>query len=93
MPAGISVFFSDSTRSSTARETATAFCPGFLVTLIVRAACSVPAALGPELTREYRRQSASATIEVEIAGAVVRIGDGAKTSTVAAVIRALKAPP
>lgn len=53
----------------------------------------VPAVLASEPTRGHRRQNAMATIEVEIGGAVVRIGDGARTSTVAAVIRALKSPP
>jgi hypothetical protein len=35
-------------------------------------------------------RSAAAAIELEIAGVTVRVGHGARTSTVAAVIRALK---
>ena len=38
-----------------------------------------------------RRSSAAAPIELEIDGVVVRVGPGAPASTVAAVIRALKA--
>lgn len=38
-----------------------------------------------------RRSSAAASIELEIDGVVVRVGPGAQASTVAAVIRALKA--
>jgi len=38
-----------------------------------------------------RRSSAAAPIELEIDGVVVRVGPGAHASTVAAVIRALKA--
>jgi transposase len=40
-------------------------------------------------TRSPRR-AAAAAIELEIAGVTVRVGHGARTSTVAAVIRALK---
>jgi len=41
--------------------------------------------------RRRRRSSAAAPIELEIDGVVVRVGSGAQASTVAAVIRALKA--
>lgn len=46
----------------------------------------------PSRKQRRRRQSTTAaSIELEIAGVRVRIGDGAKASTVSAVIRALKA--
>lgn len=53
----------------------------------------VPAMVeAPSSTRRQRRPAtAQAAIELEIDGVRVRIGDGAKASTVAAVIRALKA--
>lgn len=41
--------------------------------------------------RKRRQSSAPASIELEIAGVRVRIGNGVKASTVSAVIRALKA--
>jgi transposase len=46
----------------------------------------------PAVTKEPRRRrsSAATSIELEIDRVVVRIGPGAKASTVAAVIRALK---
>lgn len=52
----------------------------------------VPAVLAgsPTVTKRDQRRSAAATIEVEIAGVVVRVADGADAATVAAVIRALK---
>jgi transposase len=53
----------------------------------------VPAVVDlPEpLTEEKSRRSmAAAAIELEIAGVTVRVGHGARTSTLAAVIRALK---
>ena len=43
--------------------------------------------------RRRRQQTAPmASIKLDIGGVRVRIGDGAKASTVSAVIRALKAP-
>jgi transposase len=52
----------------------------------------VPAVIEPPPRKQRKRQSgALASIELEIAGVRVRIGDGAKASTVSAVIRALKA--
>jgi len=47
-----------------------------------------PATLAPKQRRKPRSE---AEIEVEIDGAVVRIGRGAEAKTVAVVIRALKA--
>jgi transposase len=55
------------------------------------AATFVPAVLEPApASKRGRRRSTAATIEVEIAGVVVRVADGADAATVAAVIRALK---
>lgn len=46
----------------------------------------------PSMHRRRRQQTAPmASIELDIGGVRVRIGDGAKASTVSAVIRALKA--
>jgi transposase len=46
----------------------------------------------PPLKQQRRRPSAAlASIELEIGGVRVRIGDGAKAAVVSAVIRALKA--
>lgn len=55
----------------------------------------VPAVIeSPSLKRRQRRPAtAMASIELEIGGVRVRIGDGAKASTVSAVIRALKKTP
>lgn len=55
----------------------------------------VPAVLEPEPAQQQRRRSAPgvAAIELEIAGVTVRIGDGARPRTIAAVIRALKGAP
>jgi transposase len=44
----------------------------------------------PPTAKRSRRSAAAAAIELEIAGVTVRVGHGARTSTVAAVIRALK---
>jgi transposase len=54
---------------------------------------AVAAAAAPAITKRprQRRSSAAASIELEIDGVVVRVGPGAQASTVAAVIRALKA--
>jgi transposase len=54
---------------------------------------AVAKVLAPAMTKRprQRRSSASASIELEIDGVVVRVGAGAQASTVAAVIRALKA--
>ena len=41
--------------------------------------------------RRRRRSSAAASIDLEIDGVVVQVGPGAQASTIAAVIRALKA--
>jgi transposase len=43
----------------------------------------------PAATRS-RKRAAAAAIELEIAGVTMRVGHGARASTVAAVIRALK---
>jgi len=55
----------------------------------------VPAVVGspaaPAKQRRRRRRHETAAIEVEIGGVVVRVGPGARSTTVAAVIRALKA--
>lgn len=53
----------------------------------------VPAVLEPvpaAVPKRERRRGAAATIELEIAGVVVRVADGADAVMVAAVIRALK---
>jgi transposase len=44
----------------------------------------------PLSAKRSPRRAAAAAIELEIAGVTVRVGHGARTSTVAAVIRALK---
>jgi len=46
---GITVLFSDLMRSLTARDTSTAFCPGFLVTLMVTAGLTLPACIAATL--------------------------------------------
>lgn len=53
----------------------------------------VPAVIEPPSSKRRQRRlaTAPAAIELEIGGVKVRIGDGAKASTVSAVIRALKA--
>jgi transposase len=66
-----------------ARGTRTAATPAF-----VPAVAEAPAETADP---RRRRSSAAASIELEIDGVVVRIGPGAQASTVAAVIRALKA--
>lgn len=55
----------------------------------------VPAVVEPEPTKRQRRRSvrSAAAIELEIVGVTVRIGDGARPRTIAAVIRALKGAP
>jgi transposase len=68
-----------------ARGTRTADTPAF-----VPAVTEVPAPVVAK-RRRRRRSSASALIELEIDGVAVRVGSGAQASTVAAVIRALKA--
>jgi transposase len=51
----------------------------------------VPAVVDlPEPLRGKRSHGRAAAIELEIAGVTVRVGHGARASTVAAVIRALK---
>lgn len=53
----------------------------------------VPAVLDrgfPEPPKRPRRRSGAAPIELEVAGAVIRVGDGADAATVAAIVRALK---
>jgi transposase len=56
------------------------------------AATFVPAILerSPAVAKRDRRRNATATIEVEIAGVVVRVADGADAAMVAAIVRALK---
>lgn len=57
------------------------------------AAPFVPAVLEPappSAPRRAWRRSAAAAIELEIAGVVVRVTDGADAATVAAIVRALK---
>lgn len=44
----------------------------------------------PPIATRSRKRAAAAAIELEIAGVTVRVGHGARASTVAAVIRALK---
>jgi len=44
----------------------------------------------PQTGKSSHRRAVAAAIELEIAGVTVRVGHGARTSTVAAVIRALK---
>jgi transposase len=44
----------------------------------------------PLIATRSRKRTAAAAIELEIAGVTVRVGHGARASTVAAVIRALK---
>jgi transposase len=44
----------------------------------------------PRAMRARKQRAAAAAIELEIAGVTVRVGHGARASTVAAVIRALK---
>jgi len=55
----------------------------------------VPAVLEPEPAQRRRRPRAPgvAAIELEIDGVTVRIGDGARPRTIAAVILALKGAP
>ena len=55
----------------------------------------VPAVVEPTSSKRRQRRPAAtmAVIELEIGGVTVRIGDGAKASTVSAVIRALKKTP
>ena len=55
----------------------------------------VPAVVEPPSSKRRQRRPAAtmAAIELEIGGVTVRIGDGAKASTVSAVIRALKKTP
>jgi transposase len=53
----------------------------------------VPAVLDlaePPIAPRSRKRAAGAAIELEIAGVIMRVGHGARSSTVAAVIRALK---
>ena len=53
----------------------------------------VPAVVDPAepvIATRSRKRTAAAAIELEIAGVTVRVGHGARASTVAAVIRALK---
>lgn len=53
----------------------------------------VPAVLEPvpaAVSKRERRRSVAATIELEIAGVVIRVTDGADAATVAAIVRALK---
>ena len=45
----------------------------------------------PAVKQRRRRRSGNAAIELKIDGVVVRVGQGARAATVAAVIRALKA--
>jgi transposase len=44
----------------------------------------------PLIATRSRKRTAAAAIELEIAGVTMRVGHGARASTVAAVIRALK---
>jgi transposase len=55
----------------------------------VPAVVEAPAPPAPKRSRR-RRPLAAASIELKISGVVIRIGHGARASTVAAVIRALK---
>jgi transposase len=68
-----------------ARDTGKVEPPAF-----VPAVVEIPAAAVTKRPRQ-RRSLAAASIELEIDGVVVRVGPGAQASTVAAVIRALKA--
>ena len=68
-----------------ARGTRTVAAPAF-----VPAVADMPAAAAVKGSRRQRR-SAAASIELEIDGVIVRVGPGAQASTVATVIRALKA--
>jgi transposase len=67
-----------------ARDTGKVEPPAF-----VPAVADIPAAAVTKRPRQ--RRSSAAAIELEIDGVVVRVGPGAQASTVAAVIRALKA--
>ena len=60
--------------------------PTRFVPVVIEAAASTAAT-----PKKRRRRGAQGGIEVEIDGVTVRIGRGAETRTVAAVIRALKA--
>lgn len=60
----------------------TDFLPGFVPAVVDLAE--------PATATRSRKRAAAAAIELEIAGVTMRVGHGARASTVAAVIRALK---
>jgi len=62
--------------------------PGAFVPVVIAPAAPTPVAA---TSKKRRRRGAQGGIEVEIDGVTVRIGRGAETRTVAAVIQALKA--
>jgi transposase len=61
--------------------------PTTFVPVVIEPAATTPAAA---MSKQRRKRSVQAGIEVEIDGVVVRIGHGAEAKAIAAVIRALK---
>ena len=78
---------------TTANEDARLFVPAVVESAAVEASLPVPLRRSREPKRARRADGISGIIEVEIAGATVRIGRGADAKTVAAVIRTLKGCP
>ena len=79
-------------RAGLVRDVEAATAPSFVPALIEPV--SEPASADPAPVRRPRARRAASgagTIEVEIAGVTVRVGRGADTRTVTAVLRALKA--
>ena len=73
-------------RPTEARSEPVAFVPA----VVMRAATQESASRPEPRARRARRRSSSSGIELEIDGVVVRVGSGASSQAIAAVIRALK---
>ena len=67
--------------------------PMFVPAVVEVAPSAAPARPARKPGRNRRGDNAGGTIEIEIAGTVIRVGRGADAETVAAVIAALKAAP
>jgi transposase len=65
--------------------------PPFVPAIVETAAAPSHLARKHQLRRTHRVDRSSGSIEIEIAGMTVRIGRGADTKTIAAVLQALKA--